>query len=962
VFDAHTRINIYGTSVRNWLVSPSVEVAANYVFDFDLALTRYSGTLQPVIDTLQQDDRFVVLISTDNMESWTILRQWDNAGSEYVYNNITCSATGEHVSFDLSAYVGQNVRIAFYGESTVAGGDNNLHIDNVVVGIPIPAGEWMTATTDAATCILTGLIPETDYEVYIESVCEGETSHVTDHITITTDVACPAPTGLSVANITPTSADLSWTTSADAWEIEVADDQTPPVVTTWIADTNPFTVPDLNPETEYTVRVRANCDGEGYSEWSASATFTTLIACPVPFDVEVDTVTYNSATVAWTGFSDSYILNWAYGEIHPLINVNFEDQTIPANWTNTATADTLVWTVVTDTIHNSYCMISGNAGVASSTSEVSCVMTYPNDGTIEFDAQCMGEGTSWDVCRFLIDDDIKLAKGANGIQWDHYSFAVTAGEHTFTWIYSKDSSVNGKGDHFAVDNIKMYYENLIRQDPITAENTPYTFTGLTPETNYYVTVQGVCGDEQAEPSGLISFKTADYDWTGCGLENDPYIITTTEELGMLALCVNSGNGFSGKFFKQVADIDMSGIAFTSIGNSDNPFSGTFDGQGYTVSGISIDKSDGSCLGLFGHINNGAVKNVTLANSSISGSDYVGGIVGCIDGGTVMNSLVIGAAVSGENNTGAVVGSNSGNLSYNYYSGCTVTVNGTVNDAGVGCGNPSGDITDDDGALAATVLSESSAVPSDLSGKVVFRRMFTGSSASTVCLPFEYTPADGVGGFYTFAGIEKDHDTWVATMMETGAGNNMVNGALMANIPYLFMPAGTDSIVPVLFHGPAASEISAGTATDGDWKFTGTYTRLTYGTEPMVGYIYGFASKSRTYDGQNVEAGEFVQAMDGASVPPMRCYLIYKEGEEMPYNVFIRDEAGRDWELPARITVRLVSAEGNVTAVGSIDTSTGDVTIDTWYDMSGRPINGIPTSPGLYINNGEKIRLNGRIYD
>ena len=83
---------------------------------------------------------------------------------------------------------------------------------------------------------------------------------------------------------------------------------------------------------------------------------------------------------------------------------------------------------------------------------------------------------------------------------------------------------------------------------------------------------------------------------------------------------------------------------------------------------------------------------------------------------------------------------------------------------------------------------------------------------------------------------------------------------------------------------------------------------------------------------------------------------------MPYYVFIRDEAGRDWELPARITVRLVSAEGNVTAVGSIDTSTGDVTIDPWYDMSGRPINGIPTSPGLYINNGEKIRLNGRIYD
>ena len=152
-------------------------------------------------------------------------------------------------------------------------------------------------------------------------------------------------------------------------------------------------------------------------------------------------------------------------------------------------------------------MISGNAGVASSTSEVSCTMTYPTDGFIDFDAQCMGEGTSWDVCRFLIDDEIKLAKGANGSQWNHYSFAVTEGEHTFTWRYSKDGSVNPTGDHFAVDNIKMYWENVILQDSITTENTSYTFTGLTPESNYYVTVTGVCGDEQTEASEMVEFTT-----------------------------------------------------------------------------------------------------------------------------------------------------------------------------------------------------------------------------------------------------------------------------------------------------------------------------------------------------------------------------------------------------------------------------------------------------------------------
>ena len=133
-----------------------------------MALTKYSGNLQPVVDSLQRDDKFIVLISTDNMTTWTILREWNNSGSSYVYNNITCSAEGENVSIDLSAYVGQRVRIAFYGESTNpegmanTGGDNNLHIDNVVIGNPttVPTGEWQTASATAANVTLTGLTPD----------------------------------------------------------------------------------------------------------------------------------------------------------------------------------------------------------------------------------------------------------------------------------------------------------------------------------------------------------------------------------------------------------------------------------------------------------------------------------------------------------------------------------------------------------------------------------------------------------------------------------------------------------------------------------------------------------------------------------------------------------------------------------------------------------------------------------
>lgn len=130
--DNHAYVNIYGTGRKHWLVTPEVHIESNCQLSFDLALTKYNGTLQPVDPTLQSDDRFIVLASTDNGSTWTILREWNNTGSAYVYNNI--SVEGENVTIDLTNYQGTNLKVAFYAESTVgSNGDNNLHIDNVSI-------------------------------------------------------------------------------------------------------------------------------------------------------------------------------------------------------------------------------------------------------------------------------------------------------------------------------------------------------------------------------------------------------------------------------------------------------------------------------------------------------------------------------------------------------------------------------------------------------------------------------------------------------------------------------------------------------------------------------------------------------------------------------------------------------------------------------------------------------------
>ena len=66
------------------------------------------------------------------------------------------------------------------------------------------------------------------------------------------------------------------------------------------------------------------------------------------------------------------------------------------------------------------------------------------------------------------------------------------------------------------------------------------------------------------------------------------------------------------------------------------------------------------------------------------------------------------------------------------------------------------------------------------------------------------------------------------------------------------------------------------------------------------------------------------------------------------------EAGE--QLPATIKVRLVNADGEVTAIGTMQTKTGEVTLDgdAWYTLDGRRMEGKPSTKGIYINNNKKV--------
>lgn len=449
----------------------------------------------------------------------------------------------------------------------------------------------------------------------------------------------------------------------------------------------------------------------------------------------------------------------------------------------------------------------------------------------------------------------------------------------------------------------------------------------------------------ADATASVSTTTAwGIDADADGSADHPYIITRPAELDLLAQRVNSGTDYSGKHFVQGADIaynpngtDDNDENYTAIGGQGNPFKGIFDGLGYTISGIRINtKKDRQ--GLFGDVGaSGTISNVTLVDASIKGLRYVGGIAG-YKSGTIQNCLVIGTTLRCNNsNVGIIIGNNSnhnGTLNHNYYSNCER--NG--NDHGIGTSN-----NDCEGACQATILNETEAVPTNLQDLVVFRRVFTGGKASTICLPFDYTPAASEGTYYSFAGISKENDTYVATM--TAAAET-----LTANTPYVFVPAGTDSRLPVLYHGDANYDVSGGlSATSGDWTFRGTYERLTYGTDPFDGWVYGFASKAKEVDGVAIQAGQFVHAKTGAGVPPMRCFLKYKDGEKFTGTT----RSAVEEDLPQTIVVRFVNSVGETTAIGTMKIDDGQVTIDHWYTLDGVRLNDKPSKKGIYIHNGKK---------
>lgn len=170
--------------------------------------------------------------------------------------------------------------------------------------------------------------------------------------------------------------------------------------------------------------------------------------------------------------------------------------------------------------------------------------------------------------------------------------------------------------------------------------------------------------------------TADnwYKKEGAGTADMPYELGNAVELAYFAKLVNEGNPFNEKYIQLTKNIALNAqdvptadgepTLWTPIGTyvsrKDNkPFSGTFDGNGHTITGLYINNAT-QYQGLFGNISTGGVvKNLVVAGRVIAtGQNNVGGIVARLSGGTVQNCGFYGAVTAGTSNAGGVVGQGS----------------------------------------------------------------------------------------------------------------------------------------------------------------------------------------------------------------------------------------------------------------------------------------------------------------
>ena len=239
-------------------------------------------------------------------------------------------------------------------------------------------------------------------------------------------------------------------------------------------------------------------------------------------------------------------------------------------------------------------------------------------------------------------------------------------------------------------------------------------------------------------------------------------------------------------------------------------------------------------------------------------------------------------------------------------------------------------------------ADETVISSDITvNSVTLNRTFNAGKIATLYVPFEIDAENVVGTeVYKFKTVVKGEDGRWKFKVSTAT-------KVMPNTPYVIIPEGTqvtfNITTPVTLNTTTAGEATAAN----NWEFVGAYQYEKF-TIDNDNPIYLFANEER--DGAKL--GEFVKIAEGAFINPLRAYLVYHKSAALPKSA--GGNLGSNILLPDELDIEVENENGVVVQTGKLNTVTGEVRMDRWYDLKGRKMNSKPTVKGTYYKNGKRV--------
>ena len=369
--------------------------------------------------------------------------------------------------------------------------------------------------------------------------------------------------------------------------------------------TSPHTITGLTPDQFYEVQVMSTCGTDGESEWTSSKYFTTLSSCPNITNLVVTDTTENSATLAWTGYQESYNVRYREAATTPATFFDSFEEGL-GNWTIYTEGEGAGWFAYDPTAGLSYGPYTGDS--------VAAAFSWSNSTSYNADNWLVTPQVTFSkTLKFMVrtnqsfpdDFAVLLSTSGNAIddftvtlremdsvpatgQWEEISIDLSTYEGQTGYIAIHH--VYYDGNYVLIDDFGIYEDEIPAGDWInlTATDATITLNNLNPNTTYEWQVQGVCENDVLT------------DWSAINVFTTPLPTSATIEEATLAIYPNPNNGMfniefggiEGEATYQLIDARGSIVATNNINVANGEtmsFSHNLKAGAYFVRIITTDK-------------------------------------------------------------------------------------------------------------------------------------------------------------------------------------------------------------------------------------------------------------------------------------------------------------------------------------------------------------------------------------